>query len=90
MFGQEVFNMREYPGLLRAGTAAFNQVIEMVRMCQQAKKIKSGDPQKLAYVAWAMAHGLSTHIIDNRGRRFGNREEVIQLSIDTLLEGMSE
>lgn len=90
MFGKQIFNWQDYPGLLRAGTESFNEVVELVRMCQQANQMKSGDPVKLAYVAWSMAHGLATHTIDGRGNRVGNREEVIQLAVQTLLDGMSQ
>jgi hypothetical protein len=50
--------------------------------------MKPGDPNKLAYVAWSMAHGLATHIIDGRGNRAGDRMEVIEFAVQTLLEGM--
>lgn len=90
MFGKQILNWQDYPGLIKAGTEAFNEVVELVRLCQQADKMKSGDPRKLAYVAWSLAHGLATHTIDGRGDRMGNREEMFQLAAQTLLEGMSK
>ena len=89
MFGKQIFDWQNYPGLLKAGTDSFNQVVELVRIGQQANKLKSGDPRKLAYVAWSMAHGLAIHTIDGRGDRVGDREEVIQLAVQTLIKGMS-
>jgi hypothetical protein len=35
-----------------------------------------------------MAHGLAIHTIDGRGNRVGDREEVIQLAVQTLIQGM--
>lgn len=90
MFGKQIFNWQDYPGLLKAGSESFNGVIELVRMCQQENKMKPGDPNKLAYVAWSMAHGLAIHTIDGRGNRVGNRKEVIQFAVQTLLEGMRQ
>jgi AcrR family transcriptional regulator len=90
MFGKQIFNWQHYPGLLKAGAESFNQVVELVRIGQQTGKIKSGDPRKLAYVAWSMAHGLAIHTIDGRGERVGDREEVIQLAVQTLIKGLSK
>jgi AcrR family transcriptional regulator len=88
MFGKHIFNWQNYPGLIKAGTESFNQVVELVRIAQQSHKMKPGDPRQLAYIAWSMAHGLALHTIDGRGSRVGDREEMVQLAVQTLLEGM--
>jgi hypothetical protein len=45
---------------------------------------------KVAYVVWAATHGLSSLIIDGRIRDTGNLEELVHLTVHTVLEGMKQ
>jgi hypothetical protein len=88
MFGKGVFNWSDHPGLRTAGSAAFGEVVKIIQICQQEKKIKPGAPLELAYVAWAAAHGLSSLLIDGRIKKPYNVDELAHLTIQTLLEGL--
>ncbi len=52
--------------LNEAGKASFAVLVEAVVAGQSAGKIKSGDPQQLAWVAWSLVHGLAMLVIERQ------------------------
>ncbi len=54
------------PELSEAGQASFAVLVEAIVAAQAAGKAKSGDPQQLAWVAWALVHGLAMLIIERQ------------------------
>ena len=90
MFGQEVLNRQEYPGLADAAEVIRNETVAVIQQCQQEQKIKPGQPGQLALAAWAMAHGLSLFFIDGRIPVAGNERKWAEMIFETLLAGMEQ
>lgn len=90
MFGPEVANYGDHPGLAAAARAAFNEVVSIVQRYQQEGEIESGSPIKLAHTAWAMAHGLSLLIIDGRIPASDNVGELVRFAFRALLGGIEQ
>jgi AcrR family transcriptional regulator len=66
MFGDEIRNPQAHPGLVAAGTRAFNALVAIIRDGQVAGQIVAGRPQALAASIWAHVHGLSMLLIGHR------------------------
>ncbi len=90
MFGREVSNFRDHPDLAAAARAAFSEVVSMVQRYQQENTIESDSPIKLAHTAWALAHGLSTLIIDGRIRASDDVGQLTRFAFQALLEGIEQ
>jgi AcrR family transcriptional regulator len=88
MFGKKPFEWQNHPGLAVAASAAFGEVMKIIREAQQENKMKPGSPHDLAYVAWAMIHGWVSLCIDGLVRNTVNIEELTHLTVQMLLEGM--
>lgn len=90
MFGPDC-DLEAYPDSKQIALAAFQQLLDGVIACQEAGAIRTGDPMKLARVAWAQVHGLSSLIVDGR-IEVGDDDEIERLSIfasQVLFHGMS-
>jgi len=48
----------------RAGTAAYQVLLDAIVACQQAGVVVPGDPLPLALTAWATVHGLAQLLLD--------------------------
>ncbi|MBN1991057.1 MAG: WHG domain-containing protein, partial [Anaerolineae bacterium] len=90
MFGKEISEWQDYPGLMQAAGTALGEVVKIIQECQQENKVKPGSPRHLAQVAWAMIHGWVSLLIDGRIRGKQNMEELTDLTIQTLLEGLKQ
>ena len=88
MFGKRPFEWQNHPGLATEASAAFGEVLKIIREAQQEDKMKPGSPHDLAYVAWAMIHGWVSLLIDGLVRDRGNMAELTHLTVQTLVEGM--
>ena len=49
-----------------AGHDAFSVLVGAITRGQTADKIKPGDPQQLAWIAWSLVHGLAMLIIERQ------------------------
>lgn len=90
MFGPEVANYGDHPGLATAARAAFSEVVSIVQRYQQEGEIDSDSPTKLAHTAWALAHGLSMLGIDGRIRASGDVEALVRFAFQALLKGIEQ
>ena len=57
---------RKHPDSAAAGEQAFSTLIGFVRACQEAGQLPSGDPRKMALLAWTMVHGIAKLAITGR------------------------
>jgi hypothetical protein len=55
-----------YPGLLAAGSRAFNVLVEIIEAGQSAGENVAGNSQQQAFAAWSMAHGLGLLLANRR------------------------
>jgi AcrR family transcriptional regulator len=87
MFGPEVSNYGDHPGLAATARAAFNGMVAIVQRYLQENARESDSPVRLAHAAWAMAHGLSMLVIDGRIRASDDVEELVRFAFQALLQG---
>jgi AcrR family transcriptional regulator len=87
MFGPEVSNYRDHPGLAATAKAAFDGMVLIVRQYLQENALDSSSPVRLAHAAWAMAHGLSMLVIDGRIRSCDDVEALVRFAFQALLKG---
>jgi AcrR family transcriptional regulator len=66
MFDVPVTEPQAYPGLLAAGSRAFNVLVEIIEAGQSAGENVAGNSQQLAFAAWSMAHGLGLLLANRR------------------------
>ena len=64
MFGAALACEGRYPGLQRAGEAAFAVLLDAIEACRLARLLRDGDAQTLALTAWALVHGLAMLWLD--------------------------
>lgn len=74
-----------------AGDEAFSVLVGAITQGQTADKIKPGDPQKLAWVAWSLVHGLAMLVIE---RQLSLTDEAsvtafAELAVQVLGEGLN-
>ena len=66
MFGNEIRESDRPPSFLDAVGTAFNELLHAVQACQSDKMIKPFNPMIIANTLWALAHGISTLLIDGQ------------------------
>ncbi|NET31061.1 MAG: TetR/AcrR family transcriptional regulator [Cyanothece sp. SIO1E1] len=66
MFGAFRADPLAYPSLNTAAQAAFDVMVNAIASGQQARTIKAGNPQHLAWVAWSLVHGLALLLIEQQ------------------------
>jgi AcrR family transcriptional regulator len=49
----------EYPECAAAAQRCFQTLLGFVRDCQGANQMPAGDPERLAYQAWSLVHGIA-------------------------------
>jgi AcrR family transcriptional regulator len=59
MFGDFIVSHEAYPSLAEAGKEAYELLAGAVRAGQQARRIRSEDPQLVELAAWSQVHGLA-------------------------------
>ena len=91
MFGRELGNWKEaHLSLVAASTTALNEVVEIIRMCQEAGQIKSGAPLMYALVLFAELHGLAMLIIDDRMGMVDTIQDLVEFAVRNFLEGAGQ
>ncbi|MEL6129327.1 MAG: TetR/AcrR family transcriptional regulator [Cyanobacteria bacterium J06628_4] len=79
------------PDLNDAGDEAFSVLVGAITQGQTANKIKPGDPQQLAWVAWSLVHGLAMLVIE-RQLPLTDKASIAaftELAVQTLGEGLN-
>lgn len=64
MFGALRADSQSYPSLSTAGQEAFSVMTNIIEIGQDAGKIKTGEPQHLAWVTWSLVHGLAMLLLE--------------------------
>ena len=71
------------------GKKAFEHMAGMVAETMEAGEIKQDDVMKTSQVIWAMGHGIVSLLSAHRDFPFVDREELIDASIDLLMDGIA-
>jgi AcrR family transcriptional regulator len=66
MFGDEVLKDGVSPELSAASLSAYDELISLIEICQEEKRIAGEDPLSVANVFWAMCHGLSMLLLSGQ------------------------
>lgn len=93
MFSNQIADRETYPGLMTAGLASFNLLVDMIREGQAAGGIAVGDPQLLALAGWSTVHGLAMLLIEDQVRlTMGERaaEPLARALADIYLTGAAK
>ena len=53
------WNQTDYPECAAAAQRCFQTLLGFVRECQAAHQMPAGDPERLAYHAWSLVHGIA-------------------------------
>lgn len=53
------WNGQDYPACAAAAQRCFGTLLAFVQDCQSAGQMPAGDPQRLAYQAWSLVHGIA-------------------------------
>jgi Tetracyclin repressor-like, C-terminal domain len=62
----ELADLPAHPDLLAAYRDAFAVLVEAVEECQRAGVVRSAEPRKLAFAAWATVHGVAWLVVDGQ------------------------
>ncbi|MEK6254306.1 MAG: TetR/AcrR family transcriptional regulator [Gemmatimonadales bacterium] len=88
MYGKEAMARQNLPELREAGSALFEQLVEVFQTYQASGGIKRQDPRAQAYVAWSAVHGLASLLIDGQITPAVDVDELIRQTTQTVLDGM--
>jgi AcrR family transcriptional regulator len=86
MFGSEL-DKSDKPELLTAGARAFDDLLDAIVRCQQARLVPTGDPREIAGPTWSLLHGISTLTIGSDFSHVGIREDPQELA-ERALRGL--
>jgi len=64
MFRPELAAPESYPGDRKPGEAVFERLVGRVLAIQEAGHAPPGDPEAMILLAWSVAHGLSSLMVD--------------------------
>jgi AcrR family transcriptional regulator len=86
MFGSEL-DKSDKRELLTAGARAFDDLLDAIVRCQQAKLVPAGDPREIAGPTWSLLHGISMLTIGSDFSHVGIREDPQELA-ERALRGL--
>ncbi len=66
MFGPQTADSSSHPGLAQASTAAFNELLGLVRGSQESKGMSDDATRQIGVTAWALVHGLAMLCVDGQ------------------------
>ncbi len=89
MYGREALARREVPALQTTADAAYYELVALITAGQASGALRTGDPEALAYVAWATVHGLASLLVDGQMEQPDDVEALARLTARTLLEGLA-
>ena len=80
------------PELNEAGLDAFGVLVEIIVGAQAAGQVRPGEPQQLAWVAWALVHGLAMLVIERRLPLMDEASVVAfaEFATQSLVEGLKD
>jgi AcrR family transcriptional regulator len=93
MFSGDLLNTRGQEALQHTSSAAFAQMLEDLKLCQELGVLRKGDPMLQAITILSSVHGFSTLANDNRigylvGENY-NVEQVRDFVMGAIFEGLA-
>lgn len=68
--------------------AAYESLLRKVRLCIEAKRLKTSDADLAAQALWAAAHGITSLFIDRPGFPWVGRNRLIDQVLDSAVDGL--
>ncbi|MBN1439207.1 MAG: TetR/AcrR family transcriptional regulator [Anaerolineales bacterium] len=90
MFGRQIRSLIENPGLAASSSAAFEELVSVIRMGQEGGCLGQERTVELAYLLWSKAHGLSMLLIDGLIAQVGDVRRFIRFACRSFLVGIPE
>ncbi len=88
MYGEHALARAQAPELRAAADELFAHLVGVIEAEQNAGRIREGDPQTQAYIAWSAMHGLASLLIDRQIDPATDVEDLIDQATHTVLRGM--
>lgn len=66
MFSSALEKEKEYPAFVEVSQKTFQQVVDIVRACQEAGIIKFGEADVIAVIIWGQVHGVITLALESQ------------------------
>lgn len=89
MYGREALSRREIPALQASADQAYDELVALIEAEQQSGLLRAGDARQLAYVAWALVHGLALLLVDGQMEQPDDMGGLAALAIRMLLDGLT-
>ena len=70
------------------GEKAFGHMVRQVTKSMEAGQLKKGDVATISQILWALGHGIVSLLIAHEDFPFVDKDELIDGSIDMMLEGL--
>jgi AcrR family transcriptional regulator len=82
MYDSNLSSHETFPALDKAARDAFHVLIEAVAASQAAKRVPHGEARDLAFISWAMMHGVADLLLNRQFARLS--ENVVQAEAAAL------
>lgn len=86
MFGSEL-DKSDKPDMLTAASRAFDDLLDVIVRCQDARLLPAGDPLEIAGPVWSLLHGIATLTIGSDFQHVGIDEDPQKLA-ERALKGL--
>jgi len=85
MFSSVLEKEKDYPDFVESSQQNFQQVVEVVEICQQAGILKPGPPDPTAVTVWGAVHGLAMLVLEGQvSHTVLERYSLREILLDTL------
>lgn len=85
MFGAETIKS-EHPGLLVAGSRAFDDLLDAITSCLDSGMMHGQDPREIAGPMWSLVHGVASLAIGGDLHHVGIHEDSEALAVRAMAE----
>jgi AcrR family transcriptional regulator len=85
MFGAETIKS-EHPGLLIAGSRAFDDLLDAITSCLDSGMMHGQDPREIAGPMWSLVHGVASLAIGGDLHHVGIHEDSEALAVRAMAE----
>lgn len=89
MYGSEALSRTEHAGLQAAAESAYTTLVDSLDQARRHGMLRVEDPQRTAYVVWALLHGLAALLIDRQIDPPDDVEDFTRTAVRTLFDGLA-
>lgn len=89
MYGRDAVARQSQPALQEAADALYDELVGLIAEAQAEGQLRAGDPEQLAYIAWATVHGLALLLVDGQMEPPEDPIALTRLTALAVLEGLA-